>query len=251
MSDSESSKVNILVVDDDPVLLDLLVDTLTSIGYDAVAAPGGAEALDILKNREFDLMITDIKMPDVDGIQLLKKVRRYYSRMPVLFITGVASPDIIGSASPDGFLAKPFRISQIERLIEQALKQGQDFSRKPPRILIVDADEEFRNSLSDALSFNQCLPFHAADARDALLELEHGEIDAVIASSSLSDMDGPSFIQSIKENHPHTLAVLMGDAAGTPQESVAADAVLSKPFTAGEFLEVLTRHSKTLHSGHN
>jgi len=118
----DRTKPRILVVDDDANLLDLLVDTLTTIGYKVIGAPGGVEALENLRNDKFDLMITDIKMPDVDGLQLLKKVRRHYSKMPVLFVTGVATPNIIGQAAPDGFLAKPFRITQIENLIEGALK---------------------------------------------------------------------------------------------------------------------------------
>jgi len=134
-------KARILVVDDDLNLLDLLTDTLEAIGYRPEAAPGGAEAMEKL-NREkydllitdikmpdidrekYDLLITDIKMPDIDGIQLLKKVRRSFPELPVLFITGVAEPEIIGRALPDGVLAKPFRINHIEELIENTLSRS-------------------------------------------------------------------------------------------------------------------------------
>jgi DNA-binding NtrC family response regulator len=111
----------VLVVDDDVNLLSLMVDTLTAIGYNATGAKGGMEALDLLAKRTYDLMITDIKMPDLDGIQLLQKSRRLYSRMPVVLITGVALPEIVDQANPDGFLKKPFRISHIEDVIERTL----------------------------------------------------------------------------------------------------------------------------------
>lgn len=243
-----ATKIRILVVDDDALLLDLLVDTLTSIGYDAVAAPGGVEALQILKDQRFDLMITDIKMPDVDGIQLLKKVRRYYSRMPVLFITGVVMPEIVGQAAPDGVLAKPFRISQIERLIEDALNKKSDkFAPKPPRILIVDEDEEFGASLSDALSYHHCLPFRVAHAKAAMQELENGTIDAVITNDTLTDTTSASLIDSIKKSYPDTFVVLTGDdlsAESMKKRSAlpGIDAVLSKPFNTSEFLDLLDRH---------
>lgn len=113
----------ILVVDDDAALLDLLVDTLSTIGYSVVPAPGGSEALVILEQDTFDMVISDIRMPEVDGISLLNKVRRSYPGLPVLLITGVASDDIINKASPDGFLAKPFRIGHIEELIESTLSK--------------------------------------------------------------------------------------------------------------------------------
>jgi two-component system response regulator FlrC len=118
------TNAKILVVEDDAALLDLLVDTLSTIGYSAVPALGGPEALVKLEQDAFDLVISDIKMPEVDGISLLNKVRQAYPGVPVLLITGVASDDIISQASPDGFLAKPFRIGHMEELIESTLSGG-------------------------------------------------------------------------------------------------------------------------------
>ena len=56
--------------------------------------------------------------------RLRDRVKRLYSQMPVVFVTGVAYPDIIAQASPDGVLEKPFRIAQIEELIESTLEAG-------------------------------------------------------------------------------------------------------------------------------
>ena len=244
----ESAKPRILVVDDDPNLLDLLVDTLSTIGYRVTGAPGGVEALENLKKQPFDLMITDIKMPDVDGLQLLKKVRRHYSRMPVLFVTGVASPNIIGQAAPNGFLAKPFRISQIEKLIEGAL-QHQPVGRpgRMPRVLIVDEDEEFRRTLSDALSLAQYLPFPAEGARSAALQLESGAIDALIVNSRILAEDGGALLELARKHHPDILAVLTDNSRTSPRQlpeaqMAAVDACLSKPIKASELLSILSEH---------
>ena len=117
----ESQRAHILVVDDDASLLNLLVDTLTAIGYKATGVNGGARALEALSERSFDLLVTDIRMPEIDGLQLLEKVRNLYSNLPVLFITGVSLPETFAQASPDGVLMKPFRISHIEELIEKTL----------------------------------------------------------------------------------------------------------------------------------
>jgi CheY-like chemotaxis protein len=118
----QKPKTSILVVEDNLTMRDLLVDTLDAIGYLPTGASDGSEALQKLKEGKFDLIITDIMMPGIDGIALLKRVRKDYPKLPVLFITGVASPEIMDHASPDGFLAKPFRISHIEQLIENTLK---------------------------------------------------------------------------------------------------------------------------------
>ncbi|RME29104.1 MAG: response regulator, partial [Candidatus Zixiibacteriota bacterium] len=85
-------QIRVLVVDDDPYLLDLLVETLDTIGYQCTPAKDGLEALDLLNNGTYDIVVTDIKMPGMDGISLLRKVRRRFHDLPVLFITGVASP---------------------------------------------------------------------------------------------------------------------------------------------------------------
>jgi len=245
---NEQQKAKILVVDDDIGLLELLVETLSTVGYKAIGAAGGVEALQKLQEEKFSLMITDIKMPDVDGLQLLRKVRRHYSRMPVLFITGVASADIIGQAAPDGFLAKPFRISQIEKLIEHALEhKSGEFSSLMRKVLIVDGDEEFRTTLSDALSFSQYIPFHVSAGKAALKELEHGSMDAVITDYQLPDMDGITLLNSIKKHYPDVLAILTGsptspDDLRSQGQAASADAFLSKPFRASEFLDLLHQH---------
>lgn len=115
------SVIKILVVDDDHNLLELLDDTLTTIGYGAVGAVDAFEALEKLKEQRFDLVISDIRMPGMDGFELLREIRESYPGLPVLFITGVELPEAIEKAAPDGFLLKPFRISHIERLIEDCL----------------------------------------------------------------------------------------------------------------------------------
>jgi CheY-like chemotaxis protein len=111
----------ILIVDDDPFLLAILGDTLGSIGYQVTRAESGTRALELLQEFPFELMITDVKMPDIDGLQLFRQVREKYAGLPVLFITGVASEEIMGTVDADGFLSKPFRIAQIEKLISETL----------------------------------------------------------------------------------------------------------------------------------
>lgn len=113
MSESRS----ILVVDDDPMLRDLLVKTLEAIGHRSEAAADGAQALELLRQQRYDVVISDIKMPGMDGVELLRQVRAEYPGLPVLFISGFATAELLGRAQPDGFLTKPFRIHHVEDII--------------------------------------------------------------------------------------------------------------------------------------
>lgn len=239
----------ILVVDDDANLLELLVDTLTTIGYTATGVNGGLEALEVLQKRDFDLMITDIKMPELDGIALLKKVRRMYPKMPVLFITGVATNEVIGRATADGFLAKPFRISHIEQLIEDTLGNKQEESERPiRRVLIVEDDDLYRDMLTEALGSNDFTPFAVAGAESAMRQLEEGSIDAVVTDIKMPGTDGITLLHRIKEQYPDMPVVLITAFLSEREQSVKdalkrADGFMSRPFEIDQIVDLLRQLS--------
>ena len=247
----ENPRATILVVDDDATLRDLLVDTLDAVGYRTTGASDGIEALQKLKEQMFDLMITDIKMPHIDGIALLKKVRRRYPKLPVLFITGVATPEVIGRASPEGFLAKPFRISLIEELIEDTLSGKSEKVARPIRkVMVVDDDDLFRDMLTEALRCSDYVPCAVAGGDEALKELENGTVDAVIADIKMPGMDGISLLKKIKAEHPKMPVVLITafftqDEAVRKAGSIEADGFLQKPFEVDNIIEILKEISQT------
>ena len=234
------------MVDDDANLLELLADTLTTIGYEALGARDGMQALKMLRQEKFELMISDIKMPVMDGIDLLKEVRRYYPRLPVLFITGFTVPEVMEQTSPDGFLAKPFRISRLEELIEQTLVIKRESVDSPiRRVMVVDDNDSSRESLADMLRSNNYIPLSVSSTQEALGELNRGRIDAVIAGIKLPGMNGVSLLHAIKERHPGMPVVLVAafsspDDAGDGPDSFAADGFLHKPLKAEKVVELLS-----------
>ncbi|MDZ4723842.1 MAG: response regulator [candidate division Zixibacteria bacterium] len=135
-----SPSAKILIVDDDPLLQELLNDTLSAVGYQTLSTSNATEALGLLQKSDIDLVITDIKMPDINGFQLLKLVRLHYPQMPVIFISGYATPEMISAAGPDGFLLKPFRIAQIEELIEKTLEVKRDIHLNTDALAISSSD---------------------------------------------------------------------------------------------------------------
>lgn len=234
-------RAHVLVVDDDPNLLGLLSDTLSALGYRTTSALGGVKALELLRDQAFDLMVTDIKMPDLDGIQLLKRVRRHFPAMPVLFISGYATPQMIVQSSPDGFLAKPFRIAHIEELIERTLQRKQQ-PQSLRTVLVVESDTATRTSLTEALTVSHFVPFAAEDVRQAMDQLDHGRFDAVIADTDMLTTGGRELPRRVKEKSPETPVILIGTerlAEVMALNDVPYDSFLQKPFNAGAVVALL------------
>jgi len=222
------SKGKILVVDDDPLLRSLLVDTLSSIGYDSTAASDGVEALAILREQrqaDFDLVITDIKMPRMDGLTLTKKIRRACPLLPVLFITGVVSEETMAAAAPDGYLSKPFRIELLENLIERTLTAARTGRRPTPprRVLISVPEDDLREKLADTLSRGNYLPFAVGGGDEALEELQRGRFDAVIAGIDPRSVSETSFLDQFRFTCPELPLVLAGPACSTEEREVARE----------------------------
>jgi DNA-binding NtrC family response regulator len=125
-------KENILLVDDDINILELLQRHLQSMDYHTYKAVSVKEALFILKDTFVDLLITDIQMPEVDGLQLLKFADEHYPETPKLVITGYPSVDgaleVIKSGATD-YLTKPFTKEELKQAVQKAFEQGP--KRKP------------------------------------------------------------------------------------------------------------------------
>ena len=113
-----SDKERILVVDDSPNTLEVLQRNLTSEGYQVFTTLGVAEAIDILEKTTIDLVITDLKMPQVSGLDLVRYVRENLRDSEVMMITGYPSVEGAVKAVKTGaeeYLAKPFTDEELRR----------------------------------------------------------------------------------------------------------------------------------------
>lgn len=114
----------VLIVDDNPNMSSLLSDMLEVFDYPSVRASDGQQALDELDKQDFAMIITDMRMPNMTGLELLKQAKNKHPKLPVVLISGYSvvefESDIEGT-KPDGFLAKPFMMSDIEKLLNSLL----------------------------------------------------------------------------------------------------------------------------------
>ncbi|PID30362.1 MAG: hypothetical protein CR982_01190 [Candidatus Cloacimonadota bacterium] len=114
---------NILVVDDDPGMRVLLFELFDDIGYFVTKAEDGIDALEKLGEKKFDLMITDINMPNMGGVELVSRCRSLYPNLPILAITGFGDKVVVGKKYGDAFLKKPFELSSLFSYTEKLLNR--------------------------------------------------------------------------------------------------------------------------------
>ncbi len=121
-----ADKGKILIVDDDLSILRLLGTALETFGHEYVAAEDGLVAVEKLKNESFSVVITDMMMPNMDGMQLLKHVKEHYPRTDVIVVTGHTETyrytDVIKSGASD-FISKPFNIDELEAKLNRVIRE--------------------------------------------------------------------------------------------------------------------------------
>ncbi len=118
----------ILIVDDEQSMRDFLKILLIKDDYEVATARDGEQALDMLSGEPFDLVITDIRMPGMSGLDLLQRIKEMAVELPVIMITAFASPNDAVHAIKKGafdYISKPFNVEEIKSVILSALKNEQ------------------------------------------------------------------------------------------------------------------------------
>jgi EAL domain-containing protein (putative c-di-GMP-specific phosphodiesterase class I) len=121
---AREAPARVLVIDDEPLMRKLLGRLLTSAGYEVVVTEGGAEAIELLWQNTFDVVISDVNMPGVDGIEVLRFVRQRDPDLPVILVTACASTDTaIGAVQhhATAYMTKPIDTKRFQEEVAQAL----------------------------------------------------------------------------------------------------------------------------------
>ncbi|HET9886652.1 MAG TPA: response regulator [bacterium] len=114
----------ILVVDDQESMRQMLSDLLEVMGHEACAVEGGESALNNLRQQSADLVITDLNMPVMNGMELMKQIKSEFPGIPVIIITGYGSFNTekqVLSNGADGYIPKPCTIHRVQQTVNQAL----------------------------------------------------------------------------------------------------------------------------------
>ncbi len=126
MSDQAGDKNRILLVDDESQVLESLKVFFRDQGYQVNTAPDGAAALEQLQQSPHDLVVTDIRMPNMTGIELLRSIKEQYPHVEVILITGYGSEEIAAEARRLGaydYIEKPFDALELLKTIFNCLER--------------------------------------------------------------------------------------------------------------------------------
>lgn len=120
---------NILIVDDELLIRDLLYDFFSEKNWIVSVSDSGSRALELLKTRRFDLALIDLKMPDIDGIDLIKSMQARYPSLPIVIITAFPSFESAVEAlrlKIEDYITKPFNINKLFKTVCDILSKPKD-----------------------------------------------------------------------------------------------------------------------------
>lgn len=189
--------MRILVVDDESSLLMTLTANLELEGFDVVGADSAAQALELMAAQQFDLVLTDIRMPGMSGVELFRHVRDRQPDLPVVLMTAFALEGLVDEAIRSGaftVLAKPFDVDHMVATLSRALKG--------PLVLVVDDAPEQAETTATVMRQAGLRAKAVFDAETALQTLRDGNVDICVIDLVMPDMNGPELIDRIKAIDP-------------------------------------------------
>lgn len=247
----------LLIVDDNPNQLQTLQHQLLNQGAKPVTATSGVDALQLVTNGQFDLVITDFKMPGMNGVQLAAAIKELRQQLPVVLLNTIGNDVKKHSQLLAAVVVKPVKQAQLTNALNFALTQKQSTIKKGSGILnkgfaesrplnILVAEDNPVNQLLilkvlDKLGYHPAL---ATTGKEALSMAAGQKFDVILMDIEMPEMDGVTVTRHIRADHSHQPIIIAMTASALTEsrdECLAAgmDHYITKPINLDTFVSIL------------
>jgi two-component system response regulator HydG len=233
---------NILVVDDNKDLLNTFALILKRKGFIVETAEDGLLAIEKFKNSHFDLVLMDVVMPNMNGIDALHKMREIDTKAKVILLTAYCEEDQLKKVVSEGAyraLYKPVNIAKLMELIGEVTGD--------PSILVVDDDADFRHSMARMLEVQGYKVSTADSGLEAISLAKQRKFNIAFVDIKMSVMDGLTTSIKLKENTPEIIIVMMTGYRDEVQDIVdqgsgrGVTKCLYKPFNVTDLKDLVSQ----------
>lgn len=249
------TKLRVLLIDDDDGIRELMRKIIEKEGFDAIVAMDGKDGLEIFKKEKPEIIITDLKMPKVDGMEVLHTVKKIAPDTEVIIVTGYGDYDTVITALREGaidYLKKPIDFKELS--ISLGRCREKILARKKmeikPTILILEDDDITREKLVKALSHENFDVFSAGDGEEGLKIFYENKIDVIVTDIKMPKKGGMEVLHEVKKNVQDCEVIVV---TGFGDESTAILAMregalsyLKKPIDLDQMIVTIQKAMETL-----
>jgi len=234
-------KTRILIVDDDISFACSLSDILSEKGHETWVVNNGEDAISKSKEITFNVILMDIKMPVMDGVETFKRIKKISPKSAVIMMTAYSVEELIKDALKEGaygVLPKPLDIDQVVGMVETAEKDG-------CLVMVVDDDPNIRESLKDVLEHKGFVVTLASDGKEAIKIIKERPEDIIFIDMKLPVLNGLETYLALREVNPKITAIIMTAYRQEMKELIeqalakGAYSCLYKPFDPKEILDII------------
>ena len=200
-------KSKVLIIDDNISMFKTLAFVLKHKGHDVLTASDGLEALELVKQKSFDIIFLDIKMPGMNGIDVFRKIKQINSKITVMMMTAYAVEDLIQEALREGargIIYKPLNIDKMLEIINECME-----NKIAGFILLVDDDPNFSKTLKNILTKRNYRVGIAETGEKAIALTKKNNYNLIIIDMKLPKMNGLETYVAIKKIKPKAVAIMI------------------------------------------
>ncbi|MFH1753039.1 MAG: response regulator [Candidatus Omnitrophota bacterium] len=241
-----SDKTQVLIVDDDLFFADGLSDILSETGYETTVVNSGEDAVKMAEKKVFKIILMDIKLPAMNGVEAYKKIKKIAPETRVILMTAFSIEELIADALKEGaygVVHKPFDIDRVISMMESAKKDG-------CLVMVVDDDPNTRETLKDVAESKGCAVVLAKDGPEAIEIVKKRPEAIVFIDMKLPILNGLETYLALKKINPKIVAVMITayrqEMKDLIEEALRNNAYtcLYKPFDPKKVLAVIEEITK-------